>query len=164
MSDFVRLMHYDPRWRQDFQQVRSSILQSCEGWVSEVFHIGSTAISGIIARPIIDCAAVVSSPDGFNDATVFIEGLNFRLQENPRWLKTGRFLTKPRAGEPTHHVFLFLEQDPWLKRILAVRDVLQSDRELAMKFEETKVHHWKCSEGDAELYQQAKAPFFQAVH
>ncbi|MDG2222325.1 MAG: GrpB family protein, partial [Rubripirellula sp.] len=42
-------MHYDPRWRQEFEQTRSSILSSTEGWVTGVEHIGSTAISGLIA-------------------------------------------------------------------------------------------------------------------
>lgn len=163
MSDSIRLMHYDPRWRQEFQQTRSSILHSCEGWVSDVHHIGSTAISGIIARPIVDCAVVVPNPDGFDEATVFIEGLNFRLQKNPKWLSGGRFLTKPRAGEATHHVYLFIEGEPILNRMLAVRNLLQDNRELALRFEETKVHHWKCSEGDASRYEEIKTAFFETV-
>lgn len=163
MSSLTRLMHYDPRWRQEFQQTRSSILQSCEGWVSEVHHVGSTAISGLIARPIVDCAAVVSDAEGFEEASVCIEGLNFKVRSNPDWLTSGRFLVKPRSGDPTHHIYLFVAGDGWLERILAVRKALRDNPEIAVRFEETKVHHWKCNEGDADQYQQAKAPFFEAV-
>lgn len=163
MSDLVRLMHYDPRWRQEFEQTRSSILQSCEGWVSEVYHVGSTAISGLIARPIVDCVAVVSEAEGFEEASICIEGLNFKVTANPDWLTSGRFLIKPRAGAQTHHVYLLVAGDEWLQRFLTVRDTFRENPELAIRFEETKVHHWKCSDGDRELYQNAKHPFFEII-
>jgi GrpB-like predicted nucleotidyltransferase (UPF0157 family) len=111
----------------------------------------------------VDCIAVVSDPDGFEEASVFIEGLNFRLHDNPEWLTSGRFLAKPRAGEHTHHVYLLLAGDPWLDRMLAVRDTLRDNPEVAIRFEETKVHHWKCSEGDSQRYEEAKQPFFEHV-
>jgi GrpB-like predicted nucleotidyltransferase (UPF0157 family) len=53
----VRMMHYDPRWPQEFEQTRSGILQCCRGDVIEVCHIGSTAVSGLVAQPIIDLVA-----------------------------------------------------------------------------------------------------------
>jgi GrpB-like predicted nucleotidyltransferase (UPF0157 family) len=163
MPDTTRLTHYDPRWRQEFEQTRSSILQSCEGWVSDVQHVGSTAISGIIARPIVDCVAFVSDPAGFEEASICIEGLNFRVLPNPDWLPSGRWLVKPRAGESTHHVYLFLGDDSHAFRMIRLRDTLRNDRELAMKFEETKVHHWKCKEGEPDAYADAKAPLFEAI-
>ena len=72
----VRLMHYDPRWRQEFQQTKSSILHSCAGWVTAVEHVGSTAISGLIARPIIDVLAAVADESALATAAQLIEGLN----------------------------------------------------------------------------------------
>ena len=70
----VRLMHYDPRWRQQFQQTRSSILHSCAGWVTAVEHVGSTTISGLIARPTIDVLAAVMDEDSLMVAAELIEG------------------------------------------------------------------------------------------
>ena len=81
----VRLMHCDPRWRQEFQQTRSSILHSCAGWVTAVEHVGSTAIPGLISRPIIDVLAGVADESGLGKASNLIEGLNFRINDSPEW-------------------------------------------------------------------------------
>jgi GrpB-like predicted nucleotidyltransferase (UPF0157 family) len=106
---------------------------------------------------------MVSESDGFEEATVCIEGLNFRVQSDPPWLTSGRLLAKPRAGETTHHVFLFVVGDPLAKRMINLRDTLRQNPELAVRFEETKVHHWKCNEGDAAGYAESKRPFFEAT-
>ncbi len=76
----VRLMHYDPRWRQEFEQTRSSILHSCAGWVTAVEHIGSTAISGLIARPTIDVIASVADDEGHGTGGV----VDRRAELSPR--------------------------------------------------------------------------------
>ncbi len=87
-EDRVRLMHYDPRWRQEFEQTRSSILHSCAGWVTAVEHIGSTAISGLIARPTIDVVAAVQDDTSIEQAACLIEGLNYG-REIFVWLGVG---------------------------------------------------------------------------
>ena len=106
-----RLMHHDATWRQEFQQTRSSLLQSCDGWVTRVEHIGSTAIAGLIARPTIDVIAGVDDLDGLTAAAMLIEGLNYRRIDPPVWAGDSITLQKPRIirhpdSIPTHLVFL----------------------------------------------------------
>ncbi len=106
----VRLMHYDPRWRQEFLQTRSGVLQSCSGWVTQVEHIGSTAISGLVARPTIDVLAGVHGDaevdNGMDQAADLVEGLNYRRVTPHGWATGSVVLDKPRHGEPTHRIFL----------------------------------------------------------
>ena len=135
----VRLMHYDPRWRQEFQQTRSSVLQSGEGWVTGVEHIGSTAIPGLIARPIIDCVASVSGPDGIEPAARSIEGLNFRRVTSPTWASDELLLIKPRHGEATHTVLLTQSSSPVWNLAVAIREFLLDKPDHAVRFEEAKV-------------------------
>jgi GrpB-like predicted nucleotidyltransferase (UPF0157 family) len=159
----VRLMHYDPRWRQEFEQTRSSLLQCCEGWVVDVQHVGSTAISGLIARPIIDAVALIDADDGWEIATELITGLNYREQPVVDFAPTARLLAKPRHGEATHHVFLFRSDDPHAQRMIAIRDWWQANPEAAMDFEQAKVDQWRCSEGDPLAYAQWKDSLFQQL-
>ncbi len=164
-GQFVRLTHYDPRWRQEFQQTRSSILQSCQGWVVAVEHIGSTAIAGLIARPTIDAIAGVTSGEALEPAALLIEGLNFRRVESPSWASEAIALRKPRHAnpadpEPTHQVLLMRVECPAWNRALEVRDWMLSHREDAVRFEEAKVARWRNGEGDRQRYQSDKAIFF----
>lgn len=163
-ESIVRLMHYDPRWRQEFQQTRSSVLQSCMGWVSRVEHIGSTAISGLVARPIIDLLAGVDdqarSENGITKAADLLEGLNYRRAYAPTWCDDAVVLDKPRHGEPTHRVFLMPINSAAWQHAIGIRDILLSDRDFAIRFEEMKVARWRAGAGDPDRYERDKAVFF----
>jgi GrpB-like predicted nucleotidyltransferase (UPF0157 family) len=156
----VRLMHYDPRWRQEFQQTRSSVLQSCEGWVTEVEHIGSTAIPGLIARPIIDCIAGVDSDDAIEPSVTSIEGLNFRRCESQAWSAGCVLLAKPRHGESTHMIVIARRDGAVWRRAIGIRDYMARYPEYAVRFEESKVRCWRNGEGDPQQYEQDKSLFF----
>ena len=164
-GDQVRLMHYDPRWPQEFLQTRSSILQSCQGWVVAVEHIGSTAIAGLVARPTIDAVAGVTSEDSFEPAANLIEGLNFRRVESPEWADEAITLVKPRhqsasEPEPTHRILLMKLECPAWNRVVRVRDWLRTHPDSAIRFEEAKVARWRSGEGDPRRYGADKAIFF----
>lgn len=166
-ADIVRLMHHDPRWHQEFQQTRSSVLMCCEGRVTDVQHIGGTALDGLIARPVIDVVAVVEAGDDWQDAQACIEGLNFKTVRTPQWVvASGRgptTLEKPRHGETTHRVFLVLPQSPMLRHAIAIRDHFGANREAAIAFEEWKVQAWRETQGDPDAYEHAKATYFAAL-
>lgn len=164
MSEIVRLMHYDPRWRQEFEQTRSSILQCCLGWVTDVQHIGSTAVDGMVAQPILDVVATVEDDDerdqALGESAALIEGLNFRKSKPPMWAAETIVLEKPRNGDPTHRVFLSYRSSPFCRSSSIVRDCLRADRELSIRFEETKVARWRHGEGDPLRYAEDKSVFF----
>jgi GrpB-like predicted nucleotidyltransferase (UPF0157 family) len=153
-------MHYDPRWRQEFAQTRSSVLFSGEGWITDVQHVGGTALPGLVSRPVIDCAVSVCCLADLDEASERIEGLNFRQHTPPRWLGQGRFFAKPRHGETTHHIFLVEETSGVWKSLLSFRDKLLSDRDLALAFEAAKVTAWRDGEGNTIAYEKAKESFF----
>jgi GrpB-like predicted nucleotidyltransferase (UPF0157 family) len=161
----VRLMHYDPRWRQEFEQTRSSVLHCCRGWVVAVEHIGSTAVSGIVSRPTIDAMAGVTSDDAFEPAANLMEGLNYRRVDSPIWAKDAIVLEKPRhptpdEPTPTHQILLMrLDCRAWT-RAIGLRDWLRNHAEDAIRFEEAKVARWRSGEGDPLRYQSDKAIFF----
>jgi GrpB-like predicted nucleotidyltransferase (UPF0157 family) len=164
-DDRVRLMHYDPRWRQEFEQTRSSILHSCAGWVTGLEHIGSTAISGLIARPTIDAVAAVDNMDAMEPAALLMEGLNFRREASPVWASGAITLVKPRHSlegqlDPTHTVLLVVQGCVVWNRVIRIRDWLRSRAEVAIRFEEAKVARWRSGEGDLVSYQADKALFF----
>ena len=53
-------MPHDSRWCDDFGQESALIREALSNVVIEIHHIGSTAIPGIVAKPVIDILAVVT--------------------------------------------------------------------------------------------------------
>ena len=160
MPTSIRLMHYAAAWRQEFEQSKSGILQSCQGDVTDVQHVGSTAIPGLIARPIIDIIALVSAPELLDAATLQIQGLFFQTVDPPSWCRDAIVLSKPRHGESTHLVFLTTPESRTHRRTLAIRDHLRAQPARAVEFESAKVRRWKAGDGDSEQYDRDKAIFF----
>ena len=160
MSLPVRLMHYAPRWRQEFEQSKSVILQSCDGCVVNVQHIGSTAIPGMIARPIIDMVAIVSDHASVGLASTQLEGLFFRIVDPPSWCHDSVVLSKPRHGESTHLVYLTTLDSLTHRRTFAIRNHLRAQPAQAVVFESAKVRRWKDGAGDSHQYDRDKAIFF----
>ena len=165
--DRIRLMHHDARWRQEFEQTRSSILQSCEGRVVAVEHIGSTAIGGLIARPIVDAVAVVADPVDLSDSAMLVEGLNFREVQRPEWTlslignTSVYLLEKPRHGETTHRVYVIGQGSRLLDQAIRLREHFRSSPEAAIDFEAEKVTIWKQSDGEPVRYHAAMDEEFQ---
>lgn len=163
-STLVRLMHYDPRWRQEYKQTRSSLLYACEGWLSAVEHVGSTAIPGMIAQPTVDVLAGVKHEDELQEAAIRIEGLNFVSGSTDLEFAPPILLTKPRhllegQQEPTHRVYLTIEGSPLWLSMITLRDYLRRLPEAALHYEEVKMLHWKRSQGDREQYEVAKSSY-----
>ncbi len=62
----VILCEYDPAWPQLYEDWSARILTACGGLITEIHHIGSTAVPGLIAEPLIDIQpGVARFEDGF---------------------------------------------------------------------------------------------------
>jgi GrpB-like predicted nucleotidyltransferase (UPF0157 family) len=63
----VILREYDPAWPRLYEQWRNRILEACGPLITEIHHIGSTAVPGLLAKPVIDIMpGVADFEDGFS--------------------------------------------------------------------------------------------------
>ncbi len=157
----IRMMHHSAAWRQEFQQIRSSVLFSAQGLIVGAEHIGSTAIPGVIARPVIDLVAWVTDDVSLIEVAELIIGLNFRESNRVAWCESDSLVfIKPRHGERTHQVWLTYANSTTFKRTLQVRDYLRQNPERAIAFEEAKVRCWKAADGAPDAYERDKRLLF----
>ena len=55
----IYMVPHDPNWRQDFAQAAAQITDALGANALTVHHIGSTAIPGIYAKPVLDLLLMV---------------------------------------------------------------------------------------------------------
>ena len=127
-------------------------------------HIGSTAVPGLIAKPIIDLLAGVTSMaaaqavaeplcrSGYTTSAEFNATLSDR-QWFMRWA----------AGHRTHHLHVVVHAASVWQERLQFRDALRSDRELARQYAELKSQLALAHQDDREAYTDAKADFVRHV-
>ena len=57
----IILADYDPRWPALFEEERARLQEAIGEWAADIQHVGSTAIPGLAAKPIIDIAVHLRS-------------------------------------------------------------------------------------------------------
>ena len=160
----VALHAHDPAWMRVFEQERDRLQSLLPGTFLAIEHIGSTAVAGLVAKPIVDLLAAVESLDD-------VDALIDRLCENGyttsrefnATISDRKWLMRWRDGHRTHHLHLVVaDSSPWRDR-LAFRDALRGDPALAQRYAALKSELATTHRDDREAYTDAKAAFVRAV-
>ncbi|WP_035578762.1 MULTISPECIES: GrpB family protein [unclassified Halomonas] len=158
----VALFAYDTTWPALFEKERDRLLGLFPDEFLAVEHIGSTAVHGLSAKPIIDILAGV---DSISRADELLEPL-CRAQyatsmEYNASLVGRRWLMRWADGRRTHHLHLMVHGSEEWHRRLAFRNSLRVDTELAQRYEKKK-RLWVAEfASDREAYTAAKGDFIK---
>ncbi|KNE21816.1 GrpB family protein [Virgibacillus pantothenticus] len=127
---------YQSKWQNLFMQEAKNIAAIFKTELVAMHHIGSTAVPGLAAKPIIDIMPVVSSIEKVDQYIEEMENLGYvALGENG--IEGRRYFNKG-GNERTHHVHVFEEGDDHIKRHLAFKDYLIAHPSIAKKYGDLK--------------------------
>jgi GrpB-like predicted nucleotidyltransferase (UPF0157 family) len=65
MKGIVRVVPYNPEWANEFLKIKAMIVECIGDLIISVDHVGSTAIEGLVSKPIIDFDVVIDSYEIF---------------------------------------------------------------------------------------------------
>jgi GrpB-like predicted nucleotidyltransferase (UPF0157 family) len=140
----VSLAAADPEWASQYAREEERIRGALGSRVVQVEHVGSTSVSGLAAKPVIDILLVVL--DSADEAGYLpdLEAAGYRLQfREPEWYEH-RFL---RDFDPAVQVHVFSVGAVEVERMLLFRDWLRSRSEDRELYERTKrelaVRRWE---------------------
>jgi GrpB-like predicted nucleotidyltransferase (UPF0157 family) len=154
---------YDPAWPGRFEAERTLLEEALGPWLDgDIEHVGSTAVPGLSAKPVIDMIAPVGDLEAARDAFEPLRVLGYEYREHR---PEAHAFQKPAVAawwEATHSLHLAERgTDIWRER-LAFRDALRADPALAAQYQD-----WKLSEardaGAESPYAAGKLPFVARV-
>jgi GrpB-like predicted nucleotidyltransferase (UPF0157 family) len=154
----VDLYDYDPSWPERFESARADLLEACGALVVAVHHIGSTAVPGLIAKPTIDIALVVSSIGGFVANVGAVERLGYEYRPAAKFHDEHLFLRRIEGDERTHHLHVLGDTCRDLDDWLAFRDYLRSEPDAARRYANVKIAAAERHYADRGAYVEAKTP------
>jgi GrpB-like predicted nucleotidyltransferase (UPF0157 family) len=133
---------YDPAWPQRFEAERRILEGALAPWLDGgIEHVGSTAVPGIAAKPVIDMIAPVRGLEVSRAAFEPLAALGYGYREHR---PEAHAFAKPAGShwwEATHGLHLTERgSDLWRER-LAFRDALRADPALAAEYQEWKQAH-----------------------
>jgi len=161
LPDSVTIEDYDPRWPRLFEMLRVRIFVVLEELAISIEHVGSTAVPGLAAKPIIDIDVLIRSPA---DLPVVIRKLVDLGYEHRGALGVrGREAFRAKPDIVKHHLYVCPPDSREYERHITFRNYLRTHaadataygllkRELASKFR-----------NDREGYNQAKSEFVKRI-
>ena len=150
-----RVVHdYDPTWPDRFDGLRRLLAETLGDAVVAIEHVGSTAVPGLPAKPIIDVDIALADYSGAHELRQTLEAAGFRRALAGDFADR-QFYVREEAGRPTCHLSLtYLGSETWLSN-RAFRDCLLSDPGARREYGDLK-KRLALEHDDAAAYTEAK--------
>lgn len=127
----IVIVDYDPAWPARFELERERIARALGAFALRIDHVGSTAVPGLAAKPIVDIAVSVVDPaDEVIIAPMEGAGYELRVREPDH-----RMFRTPQRDV---HVHVWRDSDPEVERHLRFRDWLRKSPEDRLAYERLK--------------------------
>ncbi|MED1202631.1 GrpB family protein [Heyndrickxia acidicola] len=128
----VRVVCYDASWKDIFWSESFALKEVLKDNVSHIHHIGSTAIPGMSAKPIIDILIEAYTLEAVDSREGELGELGYSAY-GENGILNRRFFSKG-GDRRTHHVHIYQAGDRNIERHLAFRDYLISYPEKAKEY------------------------------
>lgn len=158
-DDAILMLPHDPLWAGRFAVEGGRLLRLFAGAALGVHHVGSTAVPGLEAKPILDVLLVGRDLTALDGCRARAEAEGYRwLGENG--LPRRRYL-EIRRGEESVHVHAFAAGDREIARHLDFRDYLLHHPDRAAAYGALKRKLARRFGGDRAGYTDAKSAFIR---
>ena len=159
-SEPIELVPYDPAWPARFEDWKQRLLTALPTPPRRVEHIGSTAVPGLAAKPIVDILVGVDDLEAEAAYVPAIEGLGVQLRSRDR---DHRYF-RPFSGRPRDvHVHVCTADSDWERPHLVFRDYLRRNPEARSRYVAVKqaaAARWRY---DRVAYTESKTAIIAAL-
>ena len=154
----IYLAEHDERWATWYAEEELTLKKYLSAeWVKCISHIGSTAVKGIWAKPIIDILVEVIPESDLQQVKPILEKAGYLcMSESSKRLLFNKGYTENGFAERVFHLHLRKAGD---NDELYFRDYLNAHSDVAKEYEKLKLSLWKQYEHDRDGYTERKTAF-----
>ena len=161
MTAPIIIAEYDPGWAKQFETLRSRIAPTLGPLAAAIEHVGSTAVAGLAAKPIIDIDVVLRWRDDLAAAIKKLDPLGY-LHRGDLGIPGRESFRAPLHDVP-HHLYLCLPQCREFERHIAFRDYLRTHPGHVAAFARLKRQLAAEHRTNRDAYTQAKSEFVNFI-
>jgi GrpB-like predicted nucleotidyltransferase (UPF0157 family) len=158
----ILLVPHQTEWKSFFESESDLLREAVGDYLVAIEHIGSTAISGLDAKPIIDILAGVKYAEDAERCIVPLAQIGYEYRGEQGI--AGRFYFRKGIGDvSTHHLNIVeMTSDFWQSHLL-FRDYLRQHADAAQSYGKLKRELAVTYKGNRPAYTKAKAAFIESV-
>ncbi|HEX4125858.1 MAG TPA: GrpB family protein, partial [Tepidisphaeraceae bacterium] len=157
----VIIVEYDRAWPAAFEEFRRRLWPAIADAAESIEHVGSTAVPGLAAKPIIDMTIVVPAPAAMTTVIDRLAGLGYRHQGDRGMAGREAFDNPP--GAPAHHLYAAVRGNLGLRNHQAIRDHLRRHPAAARAYGELKKELAARFPNDINAYIEGKTRFLSKI-
>ena len=157
----VVVVEYDWRWPELFESLRTRVTAVLGEMAARVEHVGSTAVPGLAAKPVIDIDVLLRSDEVLFAAIERLARLGYVHRGNLGVPEREAFATP--ANDPPHHLYVCPPQSAEFRRHVAFRDYLRLHTKEAKAYAELKIALAGRFREDRVAYNEGKTEFVAGI-
>jgi GrpB-like predicted nucleotidyltransferase (UPF0157 family) len=157
----VVIVDYDPGWPTLFQELSIPVRNALGDIALAIEHVGSTAVPGLAAKPIIDIDVVVTSLSHLSEAVTRLAVLGYTHQGDLGIRGRDAFTAPP--SKPKHHLYVCPAESVELRRHRMFRDYLRAHPDAAATYSALKKDAARRFLDDRISYTASKGAFVEEV-
>ena len=156
------IQEYNSQWPEDFQCIKTILADALTGISVTIEHVGSTAVSGLAAKPIIDIDIVFNNKNNFDKIKIALEQIGYYYNGNQGiadrevFKRTGELTLHNVLDRIAHHLYVCSAESEELKRHLLFRNYLRSNKQARNEYQQLKQQLTEEANHDRKLYAQLK--------
>ena len=158
--DKVVLVPYQSVWAQRFEREKVRLEEVIGEHILDIQHIGSTAVPGLSAKPILDIGVAVENFEKASALVSPIEKLGYTYR-GENGIPRRHYFVKGPPNKKTCHLHMFEEVDEEWATHLLFRDYLRTHPKVAAAYQQLKEDLAAKYPNDREAYTDGKHKFIQ---
>lgn len=155
---------YNPAWPHEFAKIENEIMPHIRDLVITIEHVGSTAVPGLPAKPVIDMNIIIQSNDILPNVVQKLAqtGYNHIGDLGIADREAFRYENKPHLM--AHHLYVCPKTSAEHKKQVAFRDYLRQNPEERQRYGEIKTEMAKKFPRDIDSYIKGKEPVILDIY
>lgn len=168
MTRAIEVVDYDPAWAEAFAGISGAVAAALGPLALRIEHVGSTAVPGLGAKPIIDIDVVIESPGVLPLVVEALSTLGYSHEGDGGIPGREAFRREvpadgSRRAWPAHHLYVCPRDSEELRRHLRFRDYLRGQPEAAARYDALKRDLARHYANDIDAYVEGKSAFVERI-
>lgn len=157
----IQVLDYNPEWPGHFAQIRDRIWPCVRDVALRIEHVGSTAVVGLAAKPIIDLDTVIVGRCDLASVVTRLGGLGYQHRGDLGIPDREAFWTP--ENQPAHHLYVCSQDSLALRNHIVFRDHLRAHPGDAAAYSMLKKQLAEVCGGDIDRYVEGKTDFILSI-
>ena len=164
VTKHVVVQAYDECWEQDFLLIEKELREALGELALRIEHVGSTAVRGLSAKPVIDIDVVIKDYSQFDNVVSSLKQIGYHHEGDLGIAGREAFKYTGKEHLKKHHLYVCPLDSNELKRHTAFRDYLRSHPEAVREYSRIKETGARLYPYDIEKYIEYKSPFIESIY